>query len=199
MGKAYEVVRTFEEEIASWANAPYAVAVESCTMAIFLCLKYLQPDVVSIPKYTYPGVAMSVRNAGCKLVLDNRDWQGMYLLEGTKILDSALRFRKNMYVSGHFHCLSFHYKKLLPIGRGGMILLDDCRAYQWLKMARFDGRKEIPLCEDNATILGWNAYMTPEQASRGLCLFESMKNKNLPDLKMEEQGYPDLTTWEVFK
>ena len=31
-------------------------------------------------------------------------------------------------------------KKKIPIGRGGAILTNDKKAYQWLKMARYDGR-----------------------------------------------------------
>ena len=204
ISKAFSVVKLFEEEVAEWTGAKYGVAVESCTMAIFLCLKYLQPKRVSIPRHTYPGVAMAIKNAGCELLFWNEDksWQGQYVLMGTNIVDSALSFHKGMYsklMQPAYQCLSFHYKKLLPIGRGGMILTNDKDAIDWFKMARFDGRKEIPLSEDNATILGWNAYMTPDQAARGLALFEMVKNKELPDLKVEEQGYPDLSTWEVFR
>ena len=202
MANAYSVVRTFEEEIASFAGAKYGVAVESCTAAIFLCLKWwnLQKNtLIKVPKFTYPGVAMSIINAGHKIAFKDDNWQGDYQLRPTTIIDSALRFRKDMYQEKTYRCLSFHYKKLLPIGRGGMILTDDKKAVDWLKMARFDGRKEIPLSEDNATILGWNFYMTPEQAARGLCLFEAIKNKDLPDLKVEDQGYPDLSEWRIFR
>jgi dTDP-4-amino-4,6-dideoxygalactose transaminase len=203
MGKAYDVVRTFEEEVALWAGAKYGVAVESCCSAIFLCLEYLKPNVISLPRHTYPGVAMAVKHANIELKWWDDDleehWkEGQYCLIGSTIIDSALSFRKNMFEEGRYYCLSFHYKKLLPIGRGGMILTDNKDAVEWLKMARFDGRKEIPLKDDNATICGWNMYMTPEQASRGLSLFETIKDKDLPDLKVEEQGYPDLSKWRVF-
>ena len=81
-----------------------------------------------------------------------------------------------------------------------MILTDDKKAYNWLNKAKFDGRSEgVPLNEDNAKFCGWNMQMTPEQAARGLCLFNAIKDRNLPDLKVEDQGYPDLSTWECFK
>jgi hypothetical protein len=127
------------------------------------------------------------------------NWEGIYELKPTKIIDSALRFRKDMYIPGTLYCLSFHYKKQLPIGRVGMILTDSKEAMEWLKMARFDGRKEIPLSKDNATICGWNMYLQPEQSARGLALFQAIKNKNLPDLKVKDQGYPDLSKWRVFR
>lgn len=198
---AYDAVRDFEATIASWTGAPYAVAVESCTMAIFLCLKYINGVFpVQIPKFTYPGVANSIIHAGYKIHFMPYQWEGVYHLFPYNVVDCALRFRKGMYDPGSLQCLSFHYKKLLPIERGGMILTDDKDAVDWLKMARFDGRKEgVPLNEDNATICGWNAYMTPEQASRGLALFEVIKDKDLPDLKVAEQSYPDLSTWRCFK
>lgn len=202
MSKAYNVVKDFETEIASWAGAKYGVAVESCCAAIFLCLQYLKGwgyKSVTIPKYTYPGVAMAIKNAGYALYTTTDEWEGTYILDPLPIIDSALRFKKNMYVPKSYWCLSFHYKKLLPIGRGGMILTDDKKAYEWLKMARFDGRKEVPLNKDNATIIGWNMYMTPEQAARGLALFEAIKNKDLPDLEVKDQHYPDLSTWRCFK
>ena len=204
MSKAYQVVRDFEEAIAEWTGAKYGVAVSSCCNAIFLCLKQWyyedeEDEAIHIPKYTYPGVAMSIVNAGYPINFLDREWEGMYSLMNTLIIDSALRFKKDMYIPDSLMCLSFHHQKHLPIGRGGMILTDDKDAYDWLKMARFDGRQEKPLSEDNATICGWNMYMTPEQAARGLVLFDSIKDKDLPDLKVEDQNYPDLSTWEVFK
>lgn len=204
MSKAYSIVKTFEEEIAHWAGAEYGVAISSCCNAIFLCLKYINRqntfrNIVEIPKFTYPGVAMAIINAGYKIKFRNEKWKGIYWLSDFAIIDSALRFKKGMYIKDTFYCLSFHYKKHLPIGRGGMILTDNKWAVEWFKMTRFDGRSEIPLSEDNATIIGWNMYMTPEQTSRGLTLFEVIKDKNLPDLKVEEQGYPDLSKWRCFK
>ena len=92
-------------------------------------------------------------------------------------------------------CLSFHIKKHLKIGKGGMILTDDIIAAEWFKKARYEGRSEKFYKDDSIDEMGWNMYMTPEQAARGLALFDTVKNKDIPDLKMEEQGYPDLSTW----
>lgn len=201
---AYKVVREFEEQIARWSGAKYGVAVESCCAAIFLTLKYLRFEGsfldVHIPKFTYPGVPMNIIHAGFGVHFTDKEWEGVYTLDPYTIVDSALRFQKNMYVRSSYWCLSFHAKKLLPIGRGGMILTDDKKAAEWLRKARLDGRTEgVPLDQDNAENLGWNFYMTPEQAARGLELFGHIKNKNLPDLKVKDQHYPDLTTWRAFK
>lgn len=198
----YVTVADFEERIAEWTGSKYAVAVESGTAAIFLSLMYRKFEngnigKVEIPKYTYPSVPASIIHAGGEVSWSDVKWQGEYELFPLAIWDSALRFKKGMYHGG-LQCLSFHIKKHLPIGRGGMILTDDPRASKWLRRARFDGRQPIPLKEDNFTMLGWNMYLTPEQASRGIQLFEITKNKDLNDLPVEEQGYQNLSKYAIF-
>lgn len=199
MSKAYDVVRTFEDEIAAFSGSKFAVAVESCSAAIFLSCVYRGVKDVFIPKFTYPSVPCSIIHAGGKIKrFTDYDWQGVYELQPYNIWDGALRFKKGMYEGG-LHCLSFHSKKLLPIGRGGMILTDDEEAYKWFKKARFDGRDEAPLSEDSITMLGWNMYMQPEQAARGLQLFDMIKNKELDDLPVESQGYVDLSKLGIYQ
>lgn len=204
----YDIVRKFEETIARYAGSKYAVAVDSCCNALFLCCVYRKIRFASIPKYTYPGVACAILNAisvnkffdyDRKISFTNVRWGGVYNIAPHRIVDGALRFRKGMYVKKSLHCLSFHYKKHLPIGRGGMILTDDFEAYQWLKRARFDGRSEVPLQEDDIEMVGWNMYMTPEQAAKGLTLFAIIKDKDLMDINSRTQGYPDLSTISAYR
>lgn len=195
----YQTVIDLEERIAEWSGAQYGVAVESGTAALFLSLMYRKPigDVV-IPKHTYPSVPCSIIHAGGRVIWSDEPWSGEYELAPLNIWDSALRFRKGMYHGG-LQCLSFHIKKHLPIGRGGMILTDDKDAYEWFKKARFDGREPKPLLEDTFTMLGWNMYMEPSQAARGIQLFEVIRNKELPDLDVQAQGYPDLSTFSIYQ
>lgn len=83
-----------------------------------------------------------------------------------------------------------------------MILTNDKDAYEWFKKARFDGREPIPLQDDNFTMLGWNMYMEPSNAARGIQLFQAMLTKHpdgMEDLKVEEQGYPDLSLFDIYK
>ena len=205
MSKAYDVVRQFEKTVAKYAGAKYGVAVDSCTHAIFLCCRYIFhkefiTPVVTIPKRTYVGVANSIVHAGGDLDFVDKKWKGVYQLKPYPIYDSALRFKKGMYIKGSYYCLSFQYtKKHIPIGRGGMILTDDKEAVEWLKQMRFDGRSERPLDKQgDIKLCGWNMYLTPEQAARGLLLFETIKDINLPDLK-RKKPYPDLSKLSVFK
>ena len=39
----WDIVDAFEKMVAEYAGSKYAVAVDNCTNAIFLCLKYLNP------------------------------------------------------------------------------------------------------------------------------------------------------------
>jgi dTDP-4-amino-4,6-dideoxygalactose transaminase len=194
----YNAVANFEQVIAAWAGSKYAVAVESCTAALFLSCVYAKVSEVTIPAHTYPGVPCSIIHAGGKVKFEDVPWQGIYQLKPYEIWDGALRFKQGMYKGG-LHCLSFHMKKLLPIGRGGMILTDDKEAYNWFKRARFDGRREVSLEDDSFDMLGWNMYMTPEQAIRGLQLFSTIDQRDLDDLIVTNQMYPNLGEYDVYK
>ena len=197
----YKIVQMFEEEVALYTNAPYAISVDSCTNALFLCCKYLKVNEVTIPSKTYLSVPMSIIHACGEVVFDKTSktnhWIGTYQLKPYPIYDAAKRFTSNMYIPGTFMCLSFHIKKNLGLGKGGMILTDNKEAYDWFKKARYEGRGEVYYKEDNISSLGWNMYMTPQEAAHGLCL---MQNYPLNKTDLDElNGYRDLTEFDIFK
>jgi dTDP-4-amino-4,6-dideoxygalactose transaminase len=205
MHNPYKVVKLFEEEVADYTGAPYAVSVDNCTNALFLSLMYMREKhgksikEVKIPSKTYLSVPQSIIHAGFEPVFDStiNDWKGIYQLDPFPIYDAAKRFTSNMYIPGSFMCLSFHIKKHLKIGKGGMILTDSEEAVDWFKTARYEGRSEKLYHEDDIKTLGWNMYMTPQQASHGLALMQNYP-VNVPDLG-ENNGYRDLTEFTVFK
>ena len=180
------VIRQFERTIAKHCGAPYAVALESCSAAIFLSCLYLKVKEVSIPKKTYFSVPSSIKHAGGTVRFVGVKWKGAYQLKPYPIVDSAMRLKRDMYKPGFFHCLSFQYSKHIPIGRGGMILTDNKKAVKWFQIMRNDGRREIPKEKDYVKLSGWNFYLTPEQAARGLSLFywRIHGQKSIPDLAM---------------
>ncbi len=191
----------FEEEVAEYTGSPYAVSVDSCTNALFLTCKYLEVNEVTIPSQTYLSVPMSIMQAGGEVIfdktVDTNHWQGIYQLKPYPIYDSAKRFTSNMYKSGTYMCLSFHIKKSLGIGKGGMILTDNIDAVKWFKKARYEGRSEKFYKDDNINSMGWNMYMTPQEAAHGLSLMQ-----NYPETSndiMEINGYRDLTEFDLFK
>jgi len=196
----YKIVRMFEEEMAHYTGAPYAVAVNNCTNAIFLCCKRAQVKnrEVVIPKRTYLSVPQSIIQAGGIPVFQDIKWEGVYQLNPFPVYDAAKRLTSGMYMPGTFMCLSFHIKKHLKIGKGGMILCDDREAADWFKARRYEGRTDgVNYHEDQIDEEGWNMYMTPEQATRGLMLMQNYP-KHMPDL-LEDPPYRDLTEFEVFR
>ena len=193
---AYYTVKMFEQVMASYTGAPYAVAVDSCTAALLLACAYHRVGDVEIPKKTYVGVPQSILNAGGKVKFRDEDWLGMYQLKPYPIYDCARLLTSDMYTPGTLMCLSFHWTKQLPIGRGGMILCDDENTVEWLKQARFDGRREGKAPKDDQFILGWHVYLPPPYAAQGLMLMTGMAEHNDP---LPNDDYPDLSKCEVFK
>jgi len=195
---SYKIVEQFEDTIAQYTNAPHAIAVDNCTNAIFLCCKYLNVQEVTIPSKTYLSVPQAILHAGGRVVFKEsaNNWSGIYQLSPYPIYDSAKRLTKNMYMSNAFMCLSFHSKKHLKIGKGGMILTDNIDASSWFKRARYEGRSAMDYHNDDIAEIGWNMYMAPQLASIGLDLLEKLPVIN-EDLD-EPGGYKELTEYTLF-
>jgi dTDP-4-amino-4,6-dideoxygalactose transaminase len=201
-----DVIKGFEEEVAKYSGAKYGVAISSCTNAIFLSLQYLKSigelkdkTVITLPSRTFLSVPCQIKLCGLKIKFKDYSWSGIYRLEDTRIYDCATRFTENMFVGGNsLQCLSFQYRKQLKIGRGGMVVTDDKEAVRWLKMARINGRHEgVSQKDEELEFCGWNMYLTPEQAARGLSLLECMPKVN-PDCG-SNLTYPDISKQKVFK
>jgi dTDP-4-amino-4,6-dideoxygalactose transaminase len=196
----HQVVEIFEKEISELFGSKYAIAVDSNSNGLFLVLKYIGKIVkLSIPKYTYMSVPMSVHHAGYKFEFDDREWKGLYQLEPLPIWDAAGLWGKDTYIAGKgFQILSFQAKKRLPIGRGGMILTNDETAYKWLKKMCYDSRDlNKSQMDDDITEMGYHMYMTPEDAARGLILLKNLGTEK--ENTYTWKNYKDLTTNTVFK
>ena len=193
-----DAIDIFEKKLANFAGSKYAVAVDCCSNGLFLALKYFRATgVVSIPSRTYVSVPMQIIHAGCQVHFEDYEWSGVYQLQPYPIIDGAVRFTKDMYVSGTLHVVSFQIKKRLPIGRGGVILTDSEQAYKWLKKASYDGRDlKKPYTDDDFEMIGYHMYMTPEDAARGILLMDQLPEVN------EDTGcsinYSDLSSKLVF-
>ena len=207
----YDVVSEFENRVAQYSGAPYAVAVNSCTSALTLAVKYalMQGGCngrVWLPKRTYIGVPYAVIAAGGKPVFRDHEWSGAYALGIHRVLDtfaltlvdSARRFTSGMYKPGTLWCLSFHETKILNIGDGGMILTDDWEAAETLRQMRFDGRSPGKSVAQDTFTVPWalHCHMKADVATRGLMLMAGVKehNEDLPN-----DDYPDLSQMEVFQ
>ena len=192
-----EVVDIFEKKVADFCESKFAVAVDCCSNAIFLILKYINdPQKIKIPYFTYASVPMQILHAGYEFEFVDKKWSGTYKLDPLDVWDFAGRWTKGMYEGG-FAALSFQIKKRLPIGRGGMILCDDYDAYRWFKRACYDGRDlDNNYMDDDIEMLGWHMYMTPEDAARGIILMD-----NIPEVNIDSHSYTsykDLRLNKIF-
>jgi len=203
----YRITEEFELMIAKYTGAKYAVAVDNCSNALFLALKYvgIKGESIMIPSRTYPSVPCEIIHAGGKVRFQETQGstlKGHYRLHPTDVWDSALTFTSNMYIPGALMCLSFTgpYKHL-KLGKGGAIITDDYNACLWFKRARFSGRRECAYQDDNFDMLGWNFYMMPEIAARGVLLMKQFYDmEGTPKLNEDiELPYPDLSEYKVYQ
>lgn len=193
----FDDILRFEQALAEYTGAPYAIMTDCCTHAIELCLRYDKITECTFTPYTYLSIPMTMHKLGIKYhyypdnVAHRQHWVGEYKFEGTRIWDSARRLEKGMYQKGMMQCLSFGHTKPLHIGRGGAILLDNKEAYEELIRMRYDGRDlNIKPWENQKTFsVGYHYKPTPEEAVQGLALLQGIKE--FP-AKPVYYGYPDL-------
>jgi len=193
----YDIVTEFENQMALYTGAPHAIAVDSCTNALMLCLAAKKATTVTCPKKTYVGVAQSILNAGHKLAFTREPWESAYYLKPFNIVDSALRLYRNMYVDYWQDevCLSFHWAKPLPIGRGGMILTDNLEAANLYRKMRFDGRTAGVVPNRDTFVRGYHCMMSPQDAAQGLALMMYIED----DYEVDKGDYGDLSLQGIFK
>jgi dTDP-4-amino-4,6-dideoxygalactose transaminase len=195
----FEDLFKFERTIAEYFGAPYAVATDCCTHALKLCLKIDKPKLIVCPKQTYISVPFMLERSFPEYVFSDIQWKEYYYL-AKGIIDAATYWKKLGYVKSTKMCLSFHIKKHLNIGRGGMILLDDEKDYKRLQKMRYDGRSiydGVLYENDDIEEMGYHYYMTPETAKDGLKIFKKVKNKTPKSIGYSD--YPDLTKFTYFK
>ena len=192
-----EIVNIFESKVSDFCGSKYAVAVDCCSNALFLILKYInKKEKIKIPSHTYVSVPMQILHAEYEYEFVEKEWSGVYKLEPFDVWDAAGRWTKNMYEGG-FMALSFQIKKRLPIGRGGMILCNDYDAYKWFKKACYDGRDlGKNYMDDDIEMLGWHMYMTPEDAARGIIIMDNTSEVN--EDSHSYKSYKDLRLNKVF-
>lgn len=195
---SFDVVSKFEKEVANFFGSPYAVAVDSCTHGLELCLRYELYDNITIPCRTYISVPFLANKLELQWNWREEQWQDYYYLGNTNIIDAAVLWRKNSYIPKTYMCLSFQFQKHLSLGRGGMILLDDEKIYEVLKKMSYDGRiPGIPWREQNIDTMGYHYYMTPETAQLGINKLPSAI-ESVPR-QWTVTDWPDLRNMEVFK
>ena len=202
----YKITEDFEKALSDYTGAKYVVTVDNQSNDLFLALMYEKVSgmEIEIPSRTYPSVPCEIIHSGAKVKFKSvkgKTLKGAYQLSPTKVWDSALRFTNNMYIPNTHMCISFtgpykHFK----LSKGGAILTDDYDAYLWFKRARYSGRRECSYHDDHFDMLGWNFYMMPELAARGLLLMNQFYNLDGTPKQNEdlELPYPDLSKFKIY-
>ena len=175
----FDKIFEFEQALAEYTGAPYAVMTDCCTHAIEMCLRFDKVKRVQFPAYTYLSIPMTMHKLDTTYGLLDQKWTGEYRFNGTRIWDSARRLERGMYRSGMLQCLSFGNGKPLQIGRGGAILTDDVEVYDQLSMMRYDGRdlRISPWPEQQTFKVGYHYKPTLEEAELGLKLLPQVNEK----------------------
>jgi len=195
---SFEVVSEFEKKVADFFGSPYAIAVDSCTHGIELCLRYEGFSKITVPTRTYISIPFLSNKLNIEMEWSEDEWQDYYYIGNTNIIDAAVLWKKNSYIPKTYMCLSFQFQKHLSLGRGGMILLDNEESYIILTKMSYDGRMPgVPWRNQDIDTIGYHYYMTPETAQLGLNKFSEAVNKKPKQWIWTD--WPDLRNMEVFK
>lgn len=193
----FNTVSVFENKIAEFFGAPYAIAIDSCTHGIELALRLTGVKHISIPKRTYLSVPFLAEKLNIDRTWRDEQWVNYYYITD-RIIDAAVLWKPKSYIPNTFMGISFQYQKHLSLGRGGILLCDNADEAKMLKKMSYDGRlPAVPWREQNIDTVGYHYYMTPETAQLGL--------DKLPAAILSEprqwtvNDWPDLTEMDVFK
>jgi dTDP-4-amino-4,6-dideoxygalactose transaminase len=183
---SFQPLFDFEQALAEFTGAPYAVVTDCCTHALELCFIVDHVDLTEFTAFTYLSIPQLMNNLGIQYTLNDTEWVGEYKFEYTCIWDSARRLERNMYRYGQKQCLSFGNGKPLHIGRCGAILLDNEEDYQLLSRMRSDGRDlhQAPW-QDHAVTKGYHYCPTLEDCKKGLELLPTINHQP------KYHSYPD--------
>lgn len=171
----FKALFDFEEALARYTGAPYAVVTDCCTHAIELCMRWDKVEHCKFTAYTYLSIPMVMHRLGIRYHLTDEAWAGEYQFHGTRIWDSARRLEPAMYRSGQLQCLSFGRTKPMELGRMGAILTDDVEVYDQLSQQRSDGRdlRTLPWQHQQSFNIGYHYCPTLEICQAGLAALSS--------------------------
>jgi len=199
----WDWVTRFEDEVANYTGYRYGIACDSNSNEIRLCLHYLNitDTDIEIPANTYVSVPNQIILSGNRPQFRDIKWKGLYPLGDTGIIDAATAFYESMGrgYEDKFMILSFHLKKILNIGQGGMILTNRDDFNEWARPMIYDGRHKDRLYkEDEFECVGWHMYMSPESAKKGLEIFNSEKIQPFNEPCGSSEVYGDLRKQNIY-
>ena len=84
----------FEHLIAEYYGARHAIATDSCTHAIELALRLIDPKSTSCPTNTYLSIPFTFMKLNLDWHFDESPWVHWYQLGNTNILDAAVYWQE---------------------------------------------------------------------------------------------------------
>ena len=179
-------VTEFEEKIAEFVGAKYAVSFNSATSAIFLLL--LGKNItVKVPSIIPPVVINAIITSGNKYdFYDDTKWVGnsyiLHTFEDYKVVDSAQKLEKDQFKKecNPEDLMIFSFYPTKPIGScdGGMIVSDDLNKILHLKEMALNG---MSFSENNwdrkIKFPGYKMYMNSIQCDIAIKNFEKYESK----------------------
>jgi dTDP-4-amino-4,6-dideoxygalactose transaminase len=176
----------FEEKIAEFVGAKYAVSFNSATSAIFLLL--LGKNItVKVPSIIPPVVVNAIITSGNKYEFyDDIKWVGdsyiLHTFDDYKVVDSAQKLEKNQFKNecNPNDLMIFSFYPTKPIGScdGGMIVSDDLDKILFLKEMALNG---MSFSENNwerkIKFPGYKMYMNSIQCDIAIKNFEKYESK----------------------
>ena len=168
------IVEEFEQNIANFVGAKYAVSLNSATSAIFLSLLNKSKEI-SIPSIIPPVVANAIITSGNRVTFhDDIEWVGdSYILchfEDYKIIDSAQKVDNNQFKkeANDEDLMIFSFYPTKPIGSsdGGIIVSNDKEKVDQIRMLSRNGTTGLEENSWERSILqpGYKFYMNSIQA-----------------------------------
>src|SRR5881296_2002486 len=207
-------VAEFEQAVASYVGAKHGIATTSCTTGLHLALASIgvgRGDEVIVPSFTFIASANAVLYTGADVVFcDIAKHHGVDVVEDAAPAIGESYKGRRVGSNAHQTVFSFHPRKVITTGEGGMITTDDdaladkarrLRAHA-MSVSDLDRHKaDRPILEEYHE-LGFNYRMTDIQASIGLVQIRRLDEllrirvakadrytRELADLKMVRTPY----------
>ena len=189
---SFQTLFDFEQRLAEYTGAPYAVLTDGCTHALELCFRLDRITYTEFTAFTYISIPQLMHKLNITYQLQSDYWYtvGEYHFKGTNIWDSARRLEPGMYRAGQKQCVSFGHGKPLQLGKCGAVLLDSKAEYLALSRMRSDGRdlSIVPWQDQISFEEGYHYCPTLETCQLGI--------EQLPNITkhITQQQYPDCRT-----
>jgi perosamine synthetase len=222
-----EQTTLFEKTVAKYVSAKFAVACNSCTTALFLCLKVMgikEGDEVIVPSYTFIASPNSIVQAGARPVFADIDLETYNISPSTiaqaitkrttaimivdqvglpadlkgiqrlarqyklKIVEDAAcalgstYFGKRIGSISELSCFSFHPRKLITTGEGGMITTNNAAHARTLQMLVSHGASVSEIARHHAqrtikesyAMMGYNFRLSNIQGAMGVAQMKKL-------------------------